>query len=130
MRCSQFQTPSHVVAVVIAVFTCFGADANAQNNETLTGCASDSPSFIHFNRAKPESGFSYELFHRPSWARGPQLHYWFGKDTQAGKDLQAKADTAISAIESLGDIKKLALKYFPTDRNGAHRPLKPSGNSR
>lgn len=51
---------------------------------------------------------------RPTWARGPQLHYVLGKSRVDGTQLQQQVNTAIVALEKSGEIRRLAKRYFQT----------------
>jgi polar amino acid transport system substrate-binding protein len=49
---------------------------------------------------------------RPSWARGPRLHFLIGKSHPRGKELLAEFDQAIALAEKSGQTGALRKRYF------------------
>jgi ABC-type amino acid transport substrate-binding protein len=50
--------------------------------------------------------------YRPSWAKGPQLHYLIGQKRPDAQKLQLAMNAAIEAMEKSGDAKLLRTTYF------------------
>jgi polar amino acid transport system substrate-binding protein len=63
--------------------------------------------------------------YRPTWARGPKLHYLVGRNRADGEELLAQINAAIAVLEKSGDMDKLSHQYLQTKPRGKAKSSKP-----